>query len=59
MVVLKRARLVAVVGNGVFVLWLAYNAIDNGFHGTAPEVVSSLVLGVLLVLDSVLLIARS
>jgi uncharacterized protein YaaW (UPF0174 family) len=49
----------AVVGNALFVAWVAYNAIDSGFRGTLPEVVSAIALAVLLVLDSVLLLRRS
>lgn len=32
----------------LFILWIAYNAIDSGFTGTGPEIASSLGLVVLL-----------
>jgi hypothetical protein len=47
----------AVAGNAAFVLWLLVNAIDEGFRGTPPEIVSALLLTALLVLDSVLIIS--
>ena len=46
----------AVVGNALFVAWLLFNAIDDGFRGTLPEMVSALALIALLALDSALLI---
>jgi hypothetical protein len=49
----------AVAGNVLFVAWVAYNAIDSGFRGTLPEVVSGIGLAALLVLDTVLLLRRS
>lgn len=48
----------AVTGNALFVAWVLYNAIDSGFRGTLPEVVSGLGLVALLVLDTVLLVRR-
>ena len=47
----------AVAGNAVFVLWVLYNGIDEGFRGTPAQIASWLVLTALLVLDSVLLVS--
>jgi len=40
----------AVAGNIVFILWITFNAIDEGFRGTPPQVVSWIVLDTLLIL---------
>ena len=34
----------AVAGNILFILWVSYNAIDDGFRRTLPEKVSYIVL---------------
>ena len=34
----------AILGNILFILWVSYNAIDDGFRGTLPEKVSSVTL---------------
>ena len=47
----------AVAGNAVFVLWLLVNAIDEGFRGALPQIVSAISLTALLILDSVLIIS--
>ena len=47
----------AVAGNAVFVLWVLYNGIDEGFRGTPAQIASWLLLTALLVLDSVLLVS--
>jgi hypothetical protein len=53
--VFKLLRLAAVCGNVVFVLWIIYNAIDDGFQGTPYEIASGIGLILLLSLNSVLL----
>lgn len=49
---------VALCGNALFVAWLLFNAIDDGFRGTAPEIASALGLIALLGLNTALLIER-
>lgn len=34
----------AIVGNILFILWVSYNAIGDGFRGTLPEKVSYVIL---------------
>jgi hypothetical protein len=53
-----RRRLVwlAVSGNALFAAWILYNAIDDGFRGTLPQIVSGLGLIALLSLDTLLLV---
>ena len=48
----------AIAGNALFILWITYNGIDEGFSGTLPEKVSYVSLILLLILNIVLL-ARS
>jgi hypothetical protein len=48
----------AVAGNAVFVAWIVFNAVDEGFRGTLPEIVSALGLIALLGLNTALLIGR-
>jgi hypothetical protein len=45
----------AIVGNGLLAAWVLYNAVNEGFRGTMPQIVSGLGLIVLLALDSFLL----
>jgi len=49
---------VAIAGNILFVLWILYNGMNEGFRGTRLEVVSYIGLIALLVLNAVLLIGR-
>jgi hypothetical protein len=51
-------RHVAIAGNMLFVLWILYNGMNEGFRGTRPEVISYIGLVLLLVLNSLLLIGR-
>jgi len=46
----------AIFGNIVFILWIIYNAIDDGFDGRLLEVLSFIGLTVLLTVNSFLLI---
>ena len=45
----------AMLGNLMFVLWILYNAIDEGFKGTPYQVASGIGLILLLTLETVLL----
>jgi len=54
--VLKNFRLIAIVGNILFILWISYNGIDEGFRGTPLQIVSYISLLVLLMLNITLLI---
>ncbi len=47
-------RTIAVAGNILFVLWILRNGVNEGFAGTRLEVVSSISLTMLLLLNSVL-----
>jgi hypothetical protein len=51
-------RVLAVAGNVLFIGWLLFNAIDDGFRGPPPQIVSGIALIGLLVLDSVLIWSR-
>ena len=51
--------LLTITGNIVFVLWILYNGINEGFSGTLPEKLSYLGLMVLLSVNACLLIAGS
>ena len=48
-------RYAAIAGDGVFVLWVLRNGLEQGFRGTPVELASSLGLIVLLILNAVLL----
>jgi hypothetical protein len=45
----------AILGNIIIVLWILYNAIDEGFHGTIYQTVSAIGLILLLTLETALL----
>jgi hypothetical protein len=45
----------AILGNIVFVLWIIYNAIDEGFQGTIYQIASAIGLILLLSLETMLL----
>lgn len=51
-------RYLAVVGNLIFVLWILYNGVNEGFQGTPLEIVSYIGLIVLLLLNSFLMCNR-
>jgi len=53
--IIKSLRYVAILGNVVFVLWVLYNAMDEGFRGTIYEMLSGIGLILLLSLNIVLL----
>ena len=49
----------AVAGNILFVLWILYNGINEGFQGTAIEKISYITLMGLLAVNAFLLIRKS
>ena len=51
-------RKLTLIGNVIFVLWITYNDIDEGFKGTTVQKFSYLGLIVLLVLNSILLFRK-
>ena len=56
---MKRAMTwLALAGNSVFIVWVLYNGIDEGFRGTPAQIASWLLLTALLVLDSALIVSR-
>jgi len=52
-------KFAAISGNVLFILWISYNAIDNGFKGTPAEIVSAIGLIGLLSLNSILLLKKT
>jgi hypothetical protein len=50
-------RFAAISGNIVFVLWIWYNAMDEGFRGTLPEKASFIGLTGLLALNCYLVLS--
>lgn len=48
-------KFAAIAGNILFMLWITYNGINEGFKGTLPEKISYIGLMVLLGLNSVLI----
>ncbi len=51
-------KLLAILGNILFILWMTYNGIDEGFRGTIYQVMSYIGLTVLLILNSYLILRR-
>ena len=54
----KSFRYVALLGNILFILWMLYNSIDEGFRASAYQLFSYIGLTLLLILNSVLLFLR-
>jgi hypothetical protein len=52
-------RYAAIAGDVVFVLWVTYNGIDEGFRGTPVQMASFVGLIVLLGLNAALLATRT
>ena len=48
---------IAIAGDVIFVAWVVYNAIDDGFRGTGPQIVSGIGLVLLLALNIYLLLS--
>lgn len=53
--IVSTLKVLAVAGNALFILWMLYNGIDEGFRATAYQLMSYIGLTGLLVLNSVLL----
>jgi len=51
-------KLIALIGNVVFILWISFNAMDSGFKGTKYEIMSGIGLIILLALNSLLLFTK-
>jgi len=51
-------KYVVIAGNVLFILWVTYNGIDEGFSGTLPEKASYVSLMLLLVLNMVLILRK-
>ncbi len=51
-------KVLAVAGDGLFILWMLYNGIDEGFRASAYQLASYVGLTLLLLLNSVLLFVR-
>ena len=51
-------KYLAIAGNVLFILWVTYNGIDEGFSGTLVEKVSYVGLMLLLVLNTVLILRK-
>jgi len=49
-------KYLAIAGNVLFILWVTYNGIDEGFSGTLVQKVSYVGLMLLLALDTVLIL---
>ena len=51
----KLFTLIAIAGNGIYVLWILVNGIDEGFKGTMVQMASFIGLLLLLTLNTILL----
>ncbi len=51
-------KVLAVAGNALFILWMLYNGIDEGFRASAYQLASYVGLTLLLLFNSVLLFVR-
>jgi len=56
--IFKSLKYLALAGNILFILWITYNGIDEGFRGTPYQIMSYIGLTGLLILNSVLLFAK-
>ncbi len=54
----KWSRYAAILGNFVFMVWVIYNGIDEGFQGTFYQILSYIGLILLLTLNSILLLVE-
>jgi len=52
---MKNLRNIAILGNIVFLLWITYNGIDEGFKGTNIQIASYIGLVLLLILNTALI----
>ena len=53
---MKYLKYIALAGNTLYILWILYNAIDEGSSGTLMQAVIPLGLVVLLVINNTLLL---
>jgi hypothetical protein len=51
-------KYLAIAGNVLFILWVTYNGIDEGFHGTIFQKTSYVGLMLLLALNTVLILRK-
>jgi hypothetical protein len=58
-VIIKLLSVAALAGNILFVLWILYNGISEGFQGTLPEKISYITLMGLLLVNTYLITRRS
>jgi hypothetical protein len=57
---MKALTYLALCGNILFILWMLYNGIDEGFAGsTGPQIASYVGLTILLVLNSALILRKA
>ena len=56
--ILSALRCLALSCNILFILWILYNGINEGFEGTIPEKLSYIGLMILLAMNSILLLNR-
>ena len=56
---MKKLVYLAIAGNILYILWITYNAIDDGFAGTPVQIVSYIGIICLLALNMLLLVKRS
>jgi hypothetical protein len=49
-------KYLAIAGNVLFILWVTYNGIDEGFSGTRVQIASYIGLMLLLALNTVLIL---
>ncbi len=50
--IIKFLRYLVIIGNGVFVLWILYNGMEEGFKANPVQIVSYLSLIFLLILNT-------
>jgi hypothetical protein len=56
---MKPLKYIILFGNLLFILWMFYNGMDEGWKGaTGPEIVSYIGLTALLILNSVLIMRK-
>jgi len=55
---MKNLKYLAIAGNFVFILWVTFNGIDEGFRGTVYQKFSYIGLLTLLTLNIVLLLRK-
>jgi hypothetical protein len=56
---LNPLRFLAIAGNALFVLWVLFNAMDSEWKGTIYQILSSIALVALLLINIVFLVMQS